>query len=50
MDAERINRILTNNVTSYFLCCREAIKRMALKHGGRGGAIINVSTADFTPV
>lgn len=50
MDAERINRLLTNNVTSYFLCWREAIKRMALKHGGRGGAIVNVSSADFTPV
>ncbi|MFQ3211757.1 MAG: NAD(P)-dependent dehydrogenase (short-subunit alcohol dehydrogenase family) [Candidatus Paceibacteria bacterium] len=50
MDAERINRLLTTNVTSYFLCCREAIKRMALKHGGRGGAIVNVSSADFTPV
>jgi NAD(P)-dependent dehydrogenase (short-subunit alcohol dehydrogenase family) len=50
MDAERINRLLTTNVTSYFLCWREAIKRMALKHGGRGGAIVNVSSADFTPV
>ena len=45
MDAERINRLLTTNVTSYFLCSREAIKRMALKHGGQGGAIVNVSSA-----
>ena len=45
MDAERINRLLTTNVTSYFLCCKEAIKRMALKHGGQGGAIVNVSSA-----
>jgi len=45
MDAERINRLLTTNVTSYFLCCREAIKRMALKNGGQGGAIVNVSSA-----
>ncbi|MFT5705057.1 MAG: NAD(P)-dependent dehydrogenase (short-subunit alcohol dehydrogenase family), partial [Shewanella sp.] len=44
MSAERINRILTNNVTSYFLCCREAIKRMALSRGGYGGAIVNVSS------
>jgi len=37
--------LLTSNVASYFLCCREAIKRMALKHGGQGGAIVNVSSA-----
>ncbi len=45
MTAERINRMMTTNVTSYFLCCREAIKRMALKNGGKGGAIVNVSSA-----
>jgi len=45
MSAARINTLLTTNVTSYFLCCREAIKRMALKHGGQGGAIVNVSSA-----
>jgi NAD(P)-dependent dehydrogenase (short-subunit alcohol dehydrogenase family) len=45
MDAQRINQLLTTNVTSYFLCCRGAIKRMALKHGGQGGAIVNVSSA-----
>ncbi len=40
MSAERINKILTTNVTSYFLCCREAINRMQ-----NGGAIVNVSSA-----
>lgn len=44
MSAERINQILTTNVTSYFLCCREAVKRMATKNGGQGGAIVNVSS------
>jgi len=39
MSAERINAMLTTNVTSYFLCCREALKRML-----RGGAIVNVSS------
>ncbi|RPH25304.1 SDR family oxidoreductase [Buttiauxella warmboldiae] len=42
---ERINRVLATNVTGYFLCCREAVKRMALRHGGNGGAIVNVSSA-----
>jgi len=45
LTAERINRVLTTNVTGYFLCCREAVKRMSLKHGGNGGAIVNVSSA-----
>jgi len=45
MTAERINRILTTNVTGYFLCSREAIRRMSTKHGGPGGVIVNVSSA-----
>ena len=45
LSAERINRVLATNVTGYFLCCREAVKRMAHRHGGKGGAIVNVSSA-----
>lgn len=44
LTADRINRVLMTNVTGYFLCCREAIKRMSHKHGGAGGAIVNVSS------
>ncbi|MEX3070541.1 SDR family oxidoreductase [Vibrio alginolyticus] len=44
MTADRINAILSNNVTSYFLCCREAVKRMSTRHGGVGGVIVNVSS------
>ena len=45
LTAERINRVLVTNVTGYFLCCREAVKRMSHRHGGKGGAIVNVSSA-----
>ncbi|MBS0971334.1 SDR family oxidoreductase [Nissabacter archeti] len=45
LDAARINRVLATNVTGSFLCCREAVKRMATRHGGSGGAIVNVSSA-----
>lgn len=45
LNAERINDILANNVTSAFLCCREAVKRMSTKRGGVGGSIVNVSSA-----
>lgn len=44
MTADRINSILINNVTSYFLCSREAVKRMSTRNGGFGGVIVNVSS------
>jgi len=45
MDADRMNRIFTTNITGCFLCAREAVRRMSTKHGGSGGAIVNVSSA-----
>lgn len=44
MDAARLNRIFATNVTGSFLCAREAIRRMSTRHGGGGGAIVNVSS------
>jgi NAD(P)-dependent dehydrogenase (short-subunit alcohol dehydrogenase family) len=44
MDAARINRVLVANITGSFLCAREAVKRMSTRHGGRGGAIVNLSS------
>lgn len=44
MTADRLNRILATNVTGSFLCAREAIRRMSTRHGGEGGAIVNVSS------
>jgi NAD(P)-dependent dehydrogenase (short-subunit alcohol dehydrogenase family) len=32
------------NITSQFLCAGEAVKRMSTKSGGRGGAIVNMSS------
>ncbi len=43
--AERLARVFAVNVTGAFLCAREAVRRMSTKHGGRGGAIVNVSSA-----
>ena len=45
MDAARLARVFAVNVTGSFLCAREAVRRMSTKHGGRGGAIVNVSSA-----
>lgn len=44
MDAGRITRTFATNVLGSFLCAREAVKRMSTKHGGSGGAIVNVSS------
>ena len=44
MSAERIQRMLAVNVLGSFLCAREAVKRMSKRHGGAGGAIVNVSS------
>ena len=44
MDAARLHRIFTTNVIGSFLCAREAVRRMSNRRGGRGGAIVNVSS------
>jgi len=44
MDGTRLNRIFATNVTGSFLCAREAVRRMSIRHGGKGGAIVNVSS------
>ncbi|MDP1611365.1 MAG: SDR family oxidoreductase [Sulfuritalea sp.] len=44
MDAARISRIFATNVTGSFICAREAVRRMSTRHGGNGGAIVNLSS------
>jgi NAD(P)-dependent dehydrogenase (short-subunit alcohol dehydrogenase family) len=45
MSLARLERIWKTNITSSFLCAREAIKRMSTRHGGSGGVIVNLSSA-----
>lgn len=45
MRADAVNALLAANVTGPIVCAREAIRRMSTKHGGPGGAIVNVSSA-----
>ena len=42
--AERFARMFAINVAGSFLCAREAVKRMSRRHGGAGGAIVNLSS------
>ena len=44
MEAARIERIFAVNVVGSMICAREAVKRMSTRHGGSGGAIVNVSS------
>lgn len=44
MDGERLQRIFATNVIGTFLCCREAVRRLSTRHGGHGGAIVNLSS------
>jgi len=45
MTAERIQEVMAVNVTGAILCAREAVKRMSTKFGGKGGVIVNISSA-----
>ncbi len=42
--ADMLERLWAVNVTGTMLCAREAVRRLSLKHGGRGGAIVNISS------
>ena len=44
MSVQRIRRMFDINVLGSFICAREAVLRMSTRHGGAGGAIVNVSS------
>ncbi len=44
MDAKLLAEVFAANVYSAFYCSREALRRMSTKHGGKGGAIVNISS------
>jgi NAD(P)-dependent dehydrogenase (short-subunit alcohol dehydrogenase family) len=45
MTVARLERMLRINVIGSFVCAREAVRRMSTRHGGSGGAIVNLSSA-----
>jgi len=45
MDIDISRNVFNVNVLGAFICAKHAIKRMAKRHGGDGGAIVNVSSA-----
>ena len=44
MSLARLERMFRINITGSFLCAREAILRMSTRHGGKGGAIVNLGS------
>ena len=44
MSGERIEHVMRVNVLGTFFCAREAVRSMSTRHGGAGGAIVNVSS------
>ena len=44
LDAARLQRVLRVNVVGAFLCALEAVRRMSIGGGGKGGGIVNVSS------
>jgi NAD(P)-dependent dehydrogenase (short-subunit alcohol dehydrogenase family) len=44
LEQASLERMLAVNVIGTMLCCREAVRRMSTRFGGKGGAIVNVSS------
>jgi len=42
---ERLERIMRINVLGSFACAKHAVLRMSTAHGGKGGSIVNLSSA-----
>ncbi|KAF4409654.1 MULTISPECIES: SDR family oxidoreductase [Streptomyces] len=45
---EVIRRVVDVNVTGALLCARRAVRAMSTRHGGHGGAIVNISSCGAT--
>ena len=48
MDAARWRRLFDINIVGTLLCAQHAVRRMSTRHGGTGGAIVNLSSVAAT--
>ena len=44
LSGEALQRNFAVNTVAYFLCAREAVRRLSTRHGGSGGVIVNVAS------
>ncbi|MFQ5773710.1 MAG: SDR family oxidoreductase [Kiloniellaceae bacterium] len=47
-EGETLRRVVAVNVLGVLYCARAAVRRMSTRHGGKGGAIVNVSSGAAT--
>ncbi|NJQ04339.1 SDR family oxidoreductase [Streptomyces lonarensis] len=45
---ETMRRVWEVNVMGTLLCCRRAVREMSTRHGGEGGAVVNISSCAAT--
>lgn len=45
MSVTRLQRVFATNILGSVLCAQAAVRRMSTRHGGAGGAIVNLSSA-----
>lgn len=45
LEVDRVQRVFAVNAIGPILCAQQAAKRMSHRHGGRGGVVINISSA-----
>jgi len=43
-DPAELARLFQVNVIGTILCCKEAVRRLSTRHGGKGSSIVNVSS------
>ena len=48
LSGEALQRNFAVNTVAYFLCAREAVRRLSTRHGGSGGVIVNVASRAAT--
>jgi NAD(P)-dependent dehydrogenase (short-subunit alcohol dehydrogenase family) len=48
IDGTALKAVFDLNILGAFLCAREAVRRMSTAHGGKGGVIVNLSSAAAT--
>jgi NAD(P)-dependent dehydrogenase (short-subunit alcohol dehydrogenase family) len=48
LDLDMFHEVLGINLIGAALCCREAVRRMSTRRGGKGGAIVNLSSMAAT--
>ena len=48
LSGEALQRNFAVNTVAYFLCAREAVRRLSTRHGGPGGVIVNIASRAAT--